>query len=252
MDLLDYNFMHSIASFAATSKTGEVLENRDMLLTHTGGPVALFNQGFLKRPGYKLERTLKRAMAYYERQRLPFCLQFPSEHAAVGSELEARGFTRADPVPCMVLSSLELRETEPVDLTVREVSDRGLLADFQRTAFESFGYPVELAPLGLTEELMCLPHVTLFVGYVGGKPACTSALLVTGDIAGIYWVATREPHRRRGLGGAMTLHAARAGGARGCKKASLQATALGSPVYRRLGFTPTRDYLRFEFQQPSA
>ena len=251
MDPVDYNFMHAIASFAATSKTGEVFENRDMLLTNTRAPVAEFNQAFLKRPDYKLSRALDKVIAYYEHAGLPFCLQFPSEHASVGAELEARGFTPAEPIPGMVISPLAVSVAKAEDLTIRQATDGAVLADFQRTAFESFGYPVELAALALTEELMRLPHAALFVGYVGDEPACCSALVITGDMAGIYWVGTRERHRRRGLGAAMTAHAVEVGRERGCRVASLEASRLGAPVYRRMGFTTTRHYLRFNFQRPA-
>jgi GNAT superfamily N-acetyltransferase len=247
MHPVDYNFMHSIASFAATSKTGAVLENRDMLLTNTGAPVAEFNQAFLKRPGYKLDRTLDRVLAYYEQAGLPFRLQFPSEYAEVGPRLEARGFTRGEPVPGMVLSPLALRELQADDLTIRQANDAAVLADFQRTAFESFGYPIELAALALTEDLMRLPHVALFVGYVGSEPTCCSLLVVTGDMAGVHWVGTREGYRKRGFGAAMTAYAAQVGAERGCRVASLQASPMGAPVYRRIGFTTVRQYLRFDF-----
>jgi GNAT superfamily N-acetyltransferase len=92
----------------------------------------------------------------------------------------------------------------------------------------------------------------LFVGYVEDEPACCSLLLITGDWAGIYWVGSLERYRRRGFGAAVTAHAVNAGLAAGCRSATLQASKLGEPVYRGLGFTTVRQYLRFDFPAASS
>lgn len=251
MDAADYSFAHSINVFASTSKTGEVLEARDYVLANTKAPIAEFNQAFLKTPEHKLSRTLDRALAFYRRANVPFRIQVASEHAAIGPEMLARGFTQMPSIPCMVLHGAPNAEAirpraDASDLTVRQVDDALMLSLFQRIAFESFGYPLELAPLALTDELMALPHVALFIGYVGTEPACCSALLITGDTAGIYWVGTLEMHRKSGLGAAITAHAVLEGYKRGCSSACLQASPMGQPVYTRLGFVEKRQYLRFD------
>lgn len=166
---------------------------------------------------------------------MPFRLHLGAEHAAIVPELEARGFVRAEPAPGMVLRSINDDPTRCDGLTIRKVTDTSGLAHFQNVAFESFGYPVELAPLALTEDLMALPHAAMFVGYARDEPACCSMVISTGDIAGIYWVGSLGRFRQRGFGAAVTAHAIRAGAVGGCRLASLQASKMGEPVYRRLG-----------------
>lgn len=246
MDAADYNFAHSINVFAGTSKTGEVLEARDFVLGNTKAPVAEFNQGYLKQPNYKLERTLERVLAYYARSGVPHRLHLGSEHAALGQELLARGYAEGKAVPCMVLTGARCEAAAVKGLRVERVADAAQLAHFQRIAFESFGYPVAIAPVALTEDLLRLPHAELFVGFYEGEPACCSMLLVTGDMAGVYWVGALAGYRQKGLGAAITAHAVAAGVARGCKDACLQASEMGAPVYRRLGFVEARRYLRFD------
>lgn len=246
MDRYDHNFARSLATFGSTSKTGEVLESRDAVLTTTRGPVAEMNQCLLKTPGYKLERTLERVEQYRRRVGVPLRMHVAEEHAAIAPALAARGYVAADPVPAMVLDPIEPAAPPVGGLDVRRVDDSATLADFGATAFETFGYPVELAPVAMTEDLTAWPGVELFVGYLDGAPACCSMLLVSGDVAGIYWVGVRAPHRRRGLGAAVTAHAALAGKARGCNAASLQASVMGAPVYARMGFSRVRNYLRFD------
>jgi GNAT superfamily N-acetyltransferase len=77
------------------------------------------------------------------------------------------------------------------------------------------------------------------VGYWRGQPVTTSILFRGAGVAGIYGVSTRPEARGRGFGGAITLRAllsAREGGER---YAALFASALGAPVYRRLGLRET-------------
>jgi GNAT superfamily N-acetyltransferase len=69
-----------------------------------------------------------------------------------------------------------------------------------------------------------------------GRPAaCTAALDVAGD-CGIYWVGTLPEARGAGLATGLMRQALLDGRERGCTTTSLQATAMGRPVYRRLGY----------------
>lgn len=253
MDALDYNFAHALAIFAETSKTGEALASRDFVVTNSGAPVAEFNQGFLKRPAYKIGRTLERVLRYYAPSSVPFRIQFSIDEAATtGPVLEQRGFTAAPPIPVMILSTERLPVAEAPGVTFRRVDDAASLEQFGRIAFASFGYPVELAALSFTEELRSLPHVTMFLGMSEGEPVCSSMLVATGDIAGVYWVATLDRHRGRGLGFAVTAHAMRAGERRGCRIAVLQASPMGFPVYARMGFAKVREYARYDMTSGQA
>lgn len=76
----------------------------------------------------------------------------------------------------------------------------------------------------------------LYVARVDGRPAgCTGAVDVEGD-AGIYWVGTLPEARGRGVASGLMRQALLDARERGCETTSLQATAMGRPVYRRLGY----------------
>lgn len=245
VDPVDFNFAHSINVFASTSKTGEVLEARDLVAANNKAPIADFNQAALKNPRYKLTRTLERLEGFYGRAKVPFRVHALVADAGIASELIARGYVQKPDLPCMVFDGARCEAPPVQGLEIATVRDAEGLAHFQRMAFESFGYPVEVAPLALTPELVDLPHVTAFVGYVQGEPAACSLLITTGEMAGIYWVGTLAAHRKLGLGAALTAHAVNEGLAHGCKRACLQASPLGQPVYARIGFALARMYLCF-------
>jgi ribosomal protein S18 acetylase RimI-like enzyme len=60
--------------------------------------------------------------------------------------------------------------------------------------------------------------------------------LVSHRVAGVFYVATLEHARRRGLGDALTRMAARAGFEMGAGTAWLGASEMGAGLYRRIGF----------------
>ena len=77
---------------------------------------------------------------------------------------------------------------------------------------------------------------------VNGEAAGAAQLVVSNGVAGVYYVATTEPLRRRGIGDAMTRHALDVGTMLGCSLGSLQASPMGRPIYERMGFEVVSDY----------
>jgi GNAT superfamily N-acetyltransferase len=78
----------------------------------------------------------------------------------------------------------------------------------------------------------------LYVARLDGEPvACAGARWHEGD-CGIYFVATLPHARGRGVAGELLRTALRDARAGGCETTSLEATALGAPVYERLGYRP--------------
>jgi len=104
---------------------------------------------------------------------------------------------------------------------------------------------VDAAPANKKRELVSQPGVELYVGYADGKAVATSALIASRGTVGVVNVGCVESRRRRGYGEAMTWHAVRGGRAWGCEIASLQASAMGQPVYERMGFRLVTGYRTF-------
>lgn len=76
----------------------------------------------------------------------------------------------------------------------------------------------------------------IYLARVDGR---ASACVVTWDVAGdcgVYYVGTLPEARGRGLSTGLMRQALRDGRERGATTTSLQATAMGRPVYGRLGF----------------
>jgi ribosomal protein S18 acetylase RimI-like enzyme len=75
-----------------------------------------------------------------------------------------------------------------------------------------------------------------YVGWAGGEPVTCLMTSETGGNCDIEGVATHPAFRGRGLAGELLAHALADAAERGCDTTTLVATALGKPVYDRLGY----------------
>ena len=80
------------------------------------------------------------------------------------------------------------------------------------------------------------PGARTYIADLDGRPAASVMAFDHDGDCGIYWVATLEEARGRGLCRALMTAALLDGRERGCTSTSLQATKAGYPIYSRLGY----------------
>jgi GNAT superfamily N-acetyltransferase len=249
----DWNYGLSNVAFFGSSLSGEVVERHGLHLASCGFPVREFNFAWLRPPFADVEGALRHAREFFGARKLPFRFMVRSQFEwACGDALRDAGLREVARVPGMLLDPLREGAAPREGLVVREVSSDEELARYQETAFAGFGFPAKNGRVFLTDRLLETPNVRLYLGTLGERPVCTSALCATGPVAGIYWVATLPEARGRGFGEAITWSAVRGGSALGCRFASLQASAMGRPVYERMGFTTPLHYVCFEGEPASS
>ena len=155
--------------------------------------------------------------------------------------LSAWGFQLVGHPPLMVRLPGGAPPPLPPELRIVEVHDAATLADAERTLIE--GYPApELQPFrpgALWDTRILGGPLHVWVGYDGERPLTTGIAYVDERVTGVYVIATLEEARGRGYGAAITAHCAAVDPA---KPAVLQASDLGQPVYRRLGFVEVARY----------
>ncbi len=126
----------------------------------------------------------------------------------------------------------------PDGVDVRPVVDAEGVADYGHVVAEANDDPGERerAPLLFHDQVLVAPHLAAYVAYAGDGPVACAMTLLSHGVCGIFYVATVESARRRGLGEALTRTATRAGFALGAQAAWLGASAMGADLYRRIGF----------------
>jgi ribosomal protein S18 acetylase RimI-like enzyme len=139
------------------------------------------------------------------------------------------------------MALLDPPEPSPVteDIDVRVVSTTEDVLAYGKVVAVANDDPGERERAGLLfhDRTILAPHIAAFVAYLDGTPASCAMTLVSHGVAGVFYVATVENARRRGLGDALTRVAARAGFALGARAAWLGASEMGADLYRRIGFS---------------
>ena len=128
---------------------------------------------------------------------------------------------------------------------IRAIDDAAGVEDHIVTASAGFEMSESLLRSIVDASLLGRPDVTFYVGYASGAPVSTGLGVRTGRTIGVYNISTIPAFRKRGLGAAMTARVAADGAMAGCEVAILQATAMGLPVYQRLGYRVVVDYVGY-------
>ena len=81
-----------------------------------------------------------------------------------------------------------------------------------------------------------LSEITLYLGFLPEGLAGTALLCTHCGVAGFHMAGTRPEHRRKGVARQMMHHLIGEARARGLRHATLQASAMGEPLYSQLGF----------------
>jgi|CXWL01.1.fsa_nt_gi GNAT superfamily N-acetyltransferase len=160
----------------------------------------------------------------------------------VDAHLTAEGFLRVETMPGMAVALNQLAETSlPDGFEFVRVTRMQTGADWVTCASAGYGVPVPVTELFSVRALggaepSADAVVQWFAIKKGDQYVATSMMILNDGVAGIYWVATLEEERGKGLGAHVTAEPLRLAKQIGYKTGILQASEPGFPVYKRLGF----------------
>ena len=131
-------------------------------------------------------------------------------------------------------------------VVVRQVSDA---ADAQAfVEISAAAYETIQLPAAVTRKLLgnpnagCVPQTRVQVLFEREQPMAAAMLVFSHGIAGVYWVGTLPAARGRGYAEAVTRAISNQAFAEGARAVILQASTMGEPVYRRIGY---REFTRY-------
>lgn len=158
---------------------------------------------------------------------------------------EGAGMQVVYEMPEMVLDRRVDEEEPPAGAVLRRVTSPDDASDYWQVAAASYisnGFPPETFSYYEDHDGLWAGNVAAFLAHVDGRPAAIAMTILSRGVAGIYWVGTTEEARGRGLGRTLTATAVNAGFELGAEIASLQASPMGEPIYRRMGFETIFNY----------
>jgi GNAT superfamily N-acetyltransferase len=153
---------------------------------------------------------------------------------------QRQGFAELIRQPEMVCTHRLPAQPLPDDVEISQVKTTDELAHFAEinaSAFSVYGMPPQSVYKTFSKaEKMLVPHVVAVIAYVQGIPASAALTFVHDETAGLYWVGTIEAYRKRGLAKAVVREVTNAGFDLGARISTLQATVMGEPIYKKLGY----------------
>ena len=207
-----------------------------------GVPLAFANGCLVLEPAQPAD--LRRAVGWLNKAGVPYRVRIDEARAQRAvDECVALGLERSDNMPGMVLKPLPVTP-QPRDGVTTELVDQATYPEFVGLLVAT-GFPAAWAEAAFPPSLVKDRNMAMFIGRLDGRPAATSLAVRTGEVAGVYSVGTIEDARRRGLGSAVTWACVDAARQWGSDAVVLQASEMGFPIYRAMGFETVVEYARF-------
>jgi hypothetical protein len=237
----------------------ELHDGPDLRWFASGVPLAVFNGVPQARlPEEAVEPALARIQAVADRRGVPamWWVGPNSRPGDLGARLERHGLALARIMAGMAIDLDALGEdlATAADLRIERVHGPEMRRLWARLLGEGSGFGedaaralADLEPNLSDADYLLKPR---YIGFVFGRPVATSVLVPAAGLAGVYAVSTLSEARRRGVGAAMTAFPLLEARSQGHRVGILQATVIGHPVYRRLGFRDVCEY-RCYSQQPA-
>lgn len=239
------NFFGTFGMLAELNDDGKVWTHDGLLVAASGVPLRSFNNVFIRRPLQNPVSILGDVFAYFDGHMLPFRLRVrEGRDEAAEAAAEMHGLHCIGTTPELALDPITV-DAKPPPLDIRRVAEVGVLDDHVAVVADGFDMPASLLRDVFSSRLVAEAPWRGYVGYVDRQPVAASQLSMTGDVAGIYYVATLKEFRGRGFGEAMTWRAIQDGTDEGCDVAILQASDMGRPIYERMGFRLVAGYKTF-------
>ncbi|MGH7894555.1 MAG: GNAT family N-acetyltransferase [Candidatus Binatia bacterium] len=192
-------------------------------------------------------RVLERARAFFGAHRRGFSVILQGERDAdLRPVCEAAGLVQMGDSPGMALDHRLGDAVPPSGVDVRRVETIEDAVAFGRVngeAYATYGMPPGCAEalLGRLEVLLA-PHIVGVVARVDGAPAAAAMVILTHGIGGVYWVGTTPAARGKGLAELCTRAVGNVAFDMGARVVVLQASVMGEPIYRRMGYVEVTRY----------
>jgi len=247
------NLLRALRFFGQARSTGEIRDIPGVSLIFCGLNYAAFNAALLADPidsdlralDHVIDTSSKQFDSRNVRWTCWVCDAFlgQSLRRDAGRIFSRHGLRHLTEAPGMYAERLAPQHRGLPSLEIEPVNDhrtRGAFAQIMSVAFE-IPYSVCLAIYGAERAWMGELHG--YVGFVNQRPVTTAAAIITGDVIGLYSVATVPECRRLGYAEAIMRNVIeQSRRTAGIERTVLQATQSGLSLYKRMGYQTVTNF----------
>jgi len=246
-EIINENLRHALAAFAAVRSGGRMVHVPGVSLVYAGVPYSLFNTALitshLPSPQGGFYDQIDRAEDFFQERNAPWSVWFcedmlsPEERRKARIALATRGLRLTMEAPGMIAAAVTPPAARLPELEIVRVRDAETRSHFSQVMSEAFQVPEEMSRDVYSGEKLWMGNMTGWIGYVRGEPVSTTVAVSSDDAIGIYAVATQPHRQRRGYAESIMRHAIeQAAGLAGTTRTVLQSSAVGYPLYVRMGY----------------
>ena len=246
-DAVARNLLEALRFFGQARADAEIRDLPGVSLIFCGLNYAAFNAALQAAPidgdAQELARLIELSANQYDARSLRWtywlCDEFLSqplrrEAPRVFKRHRLRHLTEA---PGMYAERLAPPARNLPALDVRPVGDEATRGAFSEVMSVAFEIPHSVSTSVYGAERAWRGTFQGYVGYSNGRAVTTAAAVITGDVIGLYSVATLPQHRRLGFAEAIMRRVIEeAQETRGVSRTVLQATSSGLALYEAMGY----------------
>jgi ribosomal protein S18 acetylase RimI-like enzyme len=223
---------------------GRIEEAGGMLLIATGSdfPVVA-NAAFRLDPSVPADEAIDRADAWFGAMGRGWSLgttSWADGDADLMAAAADRGLMTVMDLPAMVCHERLADAVAPDGIELRALRTDDEIAAYvamSDAAYTSLGLPAAVLSAMIDQTAgHAPPHVVSVCAFEGDELLSGAQVAFSHGIAGIYLVGTAEAARGRGLAELVTRAATNLGFDGGAPYVTLQASPMGEPIYRRMGY----------------
>jgi GNAT superfamily N-acetyltransferase len=241
------NLLAALRFFGQARDDAKILDLPGVSLIFCGLNYAAFNAALLAGPvegdAAELNRLIEVAAAQFDARSLRWtywlCEDFldPPLRRQASRIFSRRGLRPLTEAPGMYAERLAAPARALPPLEIRPVADLQTRSAFAGIMSTSFEIPHSVSESVYGMERAWKGSFQGYVGYANGRAVTSAATVITGDVVGLYSVATLPQHRRLGFAEAIMRYVVQeAERTTGITHTVLQSTSSGYSLYARMGY----------------
>ena len=250
---IEQSVRQKLSYFARKIPPMEVIHKNTITINNSTVPCDIFNNVFGGRSNQSLFKDdVKMVKHYFYSRNFPmqwwFCSMSSMEKN--NSILEDAGFLYDQSCVGMAMELDYLPEVRlSQDLTIKAVTlnDQGIMdfAEVYASIFDPFDLNIISYYKLLANSKVSHQEIVFLVGYHNERAVVSGSCFFSGEVVGIYDIATHPQARKKGFATSITYRLLKIARDRGYSSAVLQASEAGVPIYKKLGFLSFCDFHLF-------